>query len=355
MARPQLMQHSDQRATHMLKITAKAPTRIDLAGGTIDLWPIHQLLDQKATVNVGITLDAQVDIVQSQDRMFHIESHDLGVKFSGDWRNACQNQQLPLVGLLLKALWREDLPPLRITTSAKSPAGAGLGGSSCLAITLAGALDAARRTLEGGARPSDHDFVQICSDVEARLIHAPTGVQDYWGALRGQINLLHFPAGGVKITTIPVDRIKSLDEELIVCYSGKSRASAINNWEIFKRVFDGDKELLATLNEIGEAAERCSDALREGNLSRALLVSSLEWQRRIKLWPNIETPETKKLDAAAKKAGATFTRVCGAGGGGVMAVFAPKEARERVKKALAENGGAILNARVATQGLQIVH
>jgi D-glycero-alpha-D-manno-heptose-7-phosphate kinase len=355
MARPQLMQHSEKRAVHMLKITAKAPTRIDLAGGTIDLWPIHQLLDQKATVNVGITLDAQVDLVQSNNRTFQVESNDLGIKTSGDWHQICQNQPLPLVGLLLKAMWREDLPALKITTSAKSPAGAGLGGSSCLAVTLCGALDAARRTLEGGPRPSDHELVQICSDVEARLIHAPTGIQDYWGALRGQINLLHFPPGGVKVTTISPDRIKALDNELIVCYSGKSRASAINNWEIFKRVFDGDKGLIAILNEIGEAAERCSDALKEGNLSRALLVSSLEWQLRVKLWPNIETPETKKLDIAAKKAGASFTRVCGAGGGGVMAVFAPQEAREKVKKALTENGGAILNARVADDGLQISH
>ena len=51
-----------------MKITATAPTRIDLAGGTIDLWPIHHLLDHKATVNVGITCTATVQITETGNK-----------------------------------------------------------------------------------------------------------------------------------------------------------------------------------------------------------------------------------------------------------------------------------------------
>jgi len=342
----------------MLKLTAKAPTRIDLAGGTIDLWPIHQILDQKATVNFGITLDAQVDLTEAAGGQFHLESQDLGVKFSGDLAAARTNTKIPLIGLLLGAIWRKDLPALTIVTSAKSPAGAGLGGSSCLAVTLCGALLEARRRIDREApidrKALETKIVQTCSDVEARLIHAPTGIQDYWGAVRGNINRITFPPGELHVATSKPADLPGLAEELIVCYSGRSRASAINNWEIFKRVFDGDKSLIATLNEIGTAAERCADAVADGNLSRALLISSLEWQLRTRLWPNIETVETKRLDSAAKKAGATFTRVCGAGGGGVMAVFAEREANAKVKQALVDAGGVILPATVAEHGLQII-
>lgn len=337
----------------MIRVSARAPTRIDLAGGTIDLWPIHQLLEQKATVNVGVTLDAQVDITESSDGLFHFESQDQNSSVAGTWLEVVDNKRLPLLGLLLKAIWSPKLPKLTIITAARSPAGAGLGGSSCLAVTLASGLFKARQLAQGDEPPSEHELVQLCSDVEARLIHAPTGVQDYWGAMRGGVNVLRFPPGKVAVSTRPPSAVKGLEEQLLLVYSGKSRSSAINNWEIFRRIFDGDSALLATLNEIGAAAERCADAIEDGNLSRAILVSSLEWQLRCKLWPKIETTETKRIDVAAKKAGALFTRVCGAGGGGVMAVFCEPDYREKVKAAAVEAGGVILNAGVASDGVQV--
>ena len=53
----------------------------------------------------------------------------------------------------------------------------------------------------------------------------------------------------------------------------------------------------------------------------SLQISQEEWRLRKNLWENIETPETVWIDQTAKTYGASFSRVCGAGGGGVMAVF----------------------------------
>ncbi len=337
----------------MIRVRAKTPTRIDLAGGTLDLWPIHHLLDHKATINVGVTLDAQVEITESTDAHFHFSSQDQGIVFSGTFAAACLTRELPLIGLLLKAFWTESLPKLTITTSAKSPAGAGLGGSSCLGVAVAGALWKARQQVEGAKDLTEEELIRTVQDVEARLIHAPTGVQDYWGGMRGRVNILTFPFGRVNVETLAPSRLKGLTDELLLCYSGKSRASAINNWEIFKRLFDGDKALLATFNDIGSTAEQCALAVQEGDLGKALFLSQKEWALRLKLWPNIETVETKRLDVAAKAAGARFTRVCGAGGGGVMAVFAPKASREAVAQAMTAAGGVILPAEVAESGLTI--
>jgi D-glycero-alpha-D-manno-heptose-7-phosphate kinase len=93
--------------------------------------------------------------------------------------------------------------------------------------------------------------------------------------------------------------------------------------------------------------------MRQGRLNEALRFSEKEWQLRIDLWPAIETSETKRLDRAAKESGADFSRVCGAGGGGVMAVFAPPEKRNHVIKALKEAGGLILEAGIAEHGLVV--
>ena len=144
-----------------------------------------------------------------------------------------------------------------------------------------------------------------------------------------------------------------LADELITCYSGSSRASAINNWEIYKRLFDGDQQVLAVFNEIGTAASRCAEAVRAGDLAGALAFSAAEWRLRTKLWPAVETAATKRLDEAARQAGARFARVCGAGGGGVMAVFAPPAKRPAVEKALAEAGGQVLPATIADAGLTV--
>lgn len=334
-------------------IKASAPTRVDLAGGTLDLWPVQHLLSAKATVNIGVTLDAQVVVTLSKDDRYHISSQDQNKAIEGSYTSACGTQELPLIGLLLGAIWRAELPPLTIVTSAKSPAGAGLGGSSCLAVTIAGALLAARRTFEDVPEKSDHQLVQLVQDVEARLIHAPTGCQDYWGALRGRINVLRFPFGGPTIETLAPETLPTLNDHLILCYSGKSRASALNNWEIFKHVFDGDLVLKQRLEEIGTLAEACAAAVTSGDVTRALEISQQEWQCRTRLWPSIETKETKTLDQAARKAGAQFTRVCGAGGGGVMAVIADPDHHRNVTRALVDNGGIVLNADIAKQGLTI--
>jgi D-glycero-alpha-D-manno-heptose-7-phosphate kinase len=336
-----------------------APTRVDLAGGTIDLWPIHQLLEEKATVNCAVTLPAQVDIKPSLDGHFTLHSVDQRIELKGSYDECVRSRELPLLGLFLKAWWSPELPPLTIRTEAKSPAGAGLGGSSCLAVTLGGALLRTRDVINGTRTNLDEfHLVQTASDIEAKLIHAPTGIQDYWGAVRGGLNIIEFPAGRVTVETHdPAGRSgpaivgHRLEEELILCYSGKSRQSAINNWEIFKRVFDGDKNLLEKLASIGSLARKCADAVRAGDYAGMLKASSEEWDLRCQLWPNIHTEETRKQAEAAMAAGASLARVCGAGGGGVMAVIAPAAARSRVQDALAAAGGSILAASIAHKGL----
>lgn len=344
----------------MFKVRATAPTRVDLAGGTIDLWPIHQVLKHKATVNCAVSLNAEVEITPSNDGAYHLISADQGQIVSGSLADCVATKALPLLGLLLDACWDERLPPITIRTSATSPAGAGLGGSSCLAVTTAAALKKAAKIIENNPQtdPLDSELVQIASDIEAQLIHAPTGVQDYWGAIRGGLNILEYPRGKVTVETFndsiadrPNPIIGHLADELILCFSGKSRQSAINNWEIFKRVFDGDKALIARLEVIGVVAAACADAVRAGNYQAMIEASAEEWRLRCELWPNIHSEETAHLSAAATKSGATLARVCGAGGGGVLAVLAPTDVVADVRKALQKAGGQLLPARPAMQGL----
>ncbi len=332
---------------------ATIPTRIDIAGGTIDLWPIHCVLNEPATVNIGVTLDAEAVVSTSDDGSFHFISTDQDLAEAGGFEKLTNSETLPLLGLLLKTIWNPTLPAITIKTSAKSPAGAGLGGSSCLGIAIAAALFKLRTKFDQPDVASEKDLVQTVQDAEAKLIHAPTGCQDYWGGLRGNINVLRYPYGNTTIKTMPATSIKGLNESLIICYSGKSRKSAINNWEIFKRVFDRDQALIAQLNQIASLSNSCAKAIMSGDLASAVSFSKSEWEVRKRLWPNIETSETSAIDQAAHSAGASFSRVCGAGGGGVMAIFADPAHRKTVEAAATKAGGTILDAVISQHGLRI--
>jgi D-glycero-alpha-D-manno-heptose-7-phosphate kinase len=336
------------------KIVSKAPTRIDIGGGTLDLWPIHQLLDHRVTVNFGIDLWAQCTISKSSSPQFVIRSRDQKAEVSGSWTKVMAEEAKMILPLrLLRHFWRDGDLPIEMELSAMSPVGAGLGGSSALAIAIVQALCAARHKWFGEEMLDEVRMVAIAQDIEARIIHAPTGVQDYWGAVRGGINILRFPPGGVSVETLSTEVLAGLEAHLIVCYSGQARASSLNNWQIFRRVFDRDGDLLKKLGNIGLCAEELASAVIHGDVANILKISKEEWLLRTQLWPDIETEITKKLDAAACGAGAMFSRVCGAGGGGVMAVFAKPSVRQSVTDALTRAGGTVLNAHIAKKGMTI--
>lgn len=334
-----------------MKVTAKAPTRVDLAGGTLDLWPIHCVLDRCATLNVAVSLPAEVEIEEAQT--FELISKDQELSELASFHQIIQTKKLPLVGLALAAVWKESLPAIKITTSAKSPAGAGLGGSSCLLITILAGLAKMRQSYEADFVISESKLVETAQNIEARLIHAPTGCQDYWGAIRGRINLITYPALGAEVLTYPTSQIPDLNDYLLLCYSGQSRASAINNWEIFKRTFDRDQKLISQLKYLGEISADCVEAVLNKDFNSLMKLSEQEWQARLKLWPNIETAQTKSLDRAAKAAGAIFSRVCGAGGGGVMAIFCPPDKHQQVTSAVESLGGKIIGSGIESSGLKV--
>lgn len=349
------MSTSNQNAGHTIRTIA--PTRIDICGGTLDIWPLHQIVRPAATVNIGVTLHAEVQIMASENEEYTFHSEDLGISESASWRDILLQTKLPLLREMLRELWDESLPALKIQTSAQSPAGAGLGGSSCLGIALARALLEARHRFASGAPfdLQDHELVALVSDIEARLIWAPTGVQDYWGGLRGRVNILRYPAGGVEVHTLSPDQVLGLEEQLILCFSGKSRASADNNWKVFSNALEKNSSTIRSLEAIADKATQCAQAVEQGDLATALLISKAEWEERKKLWPDISTEETHRIESAALSAGAYFARVCGAGGGGVISVFAPPAKQDAVKKALVDAGGVVLDAEVAKDGLQCFH
>ena len=115
-----------------------------------------------------------------------------------------------------------------MTTESEAPAGAGLAGSSTLNIACIGALNHMV-----GNRYAPEQFIPIAANVETQVIRVPAGFQDYYSAQYGGAACIHFRPDGIVRETLDVDT-KTLEERIVVLYTGEPRNSGTNNWEITK-------------------------------------------------------------------------------------------------------------------------
>lgn len=330
-------------------IESSAPTRVDLAGGTIDIPPLFLFHEGAATVNFAISMLARCRIETRDDDRIIIESIDQNQSVEssvGSLANLRTESRLELLSKLVYFFRPET--GFHMTTESEAPAGAGLAGSSTLNIACIGALNKLV-----GDRYSPDRFIPIAANVECQVIRVPTGFQDYYSAAYGGVACIHFGPGEIRREALNVD-IDALERRIVICYTGEPRNSGINNWEITKRHIDGDTELF----EIFEG-------IRDTSIDMRLALIGQDWDGvgqiltdshppRKRLSPNITTPQMDHLINIALENGAIAPRVCGAGGGGCMAFYCEDGRRTDVENALAaQNEARVLDWHVNADGLVV--
>ena len=325
-------------------LTASAPTRIDLAGGTIDIWPLYLFHEGACTVNVAISLRAHVEIAPEAAGV-RLCSIDTGRETrAASWSELTAADGLPLLALLAR---HYRLDRARLTTRGESPAGAGIAGSSALTIAVCGALAAWT-----GQSSAPADLLQVAMNVECQTIRVPTGVQDYRPALYGGLAAVELDVSGVRRVPLPVEP-SDLESRIVLAYTGAPRNSGTNNWEITKRHIDGDRHIFDCFERIRDTAVAMREALARGDWEEVGRQIALEWDNRKRLAPGVTTPVIDDLIARAGAAGATAAKVCGAGGGGCLFCFGPPSRRGAIAAALAGGGARLLEYRIETEGLRV--
>jgi D-glycero-alpha-D-manno-heptose-7-phosphate kinase len=328
---------------YRVPVASSAPTRIDLAGGTIDIWPLYLFHEGASTLNAAISLRAHAQVDPRTDGRIEVRSIDTDCRLSASgWAELSGSGELPLLSLLARHYQLENAT---LTTRGESPAGAGIAGSSALTIAVVGAL--ARWT--GG--PSDHEhLLQVAMNVECQTIRVPTGVQDYRPALHGGIAAIELRADGVRRVGLDVDP-HELERRIVLAYTGAPRNSGTNNWEITKRHIDGDRHIFDCFERIRDTAATMRVALQRGDWEEIGRQIASEWANRKRLAPGVTTPAIDDLIARASAAGATAAKVCGAGGGGCLFCYGPPQAHSAIAAALADGGARLLDYRVEAEGL----
>ena len=327
-----------------MRIRSSAPTRVDLAGGTLDIWPLYLLHEGARTVNAAITVRAECELSAAAEGV-HVTSEDTGAVLHAPRADALTGTEQPL---LVSRLLRHFKPDgITIVTRSGSPVGAGLAGSSALNIALCAALAAwCDQHLPPAA------LTALALDLEAQVIRAPTGGQDYQPAVYGGVASLALGPGGMRRRPLAIDTA-ALGARMVLAYTGDSRNSGANNWEITKRRLDGEPQVTAALQDIADIAAEMEDALENEDWRAVGRQLSAEWTVRKQLAPGVTTPAIDAQIGAGLEAGATGAKVCGAGGGGCILLLAEPEHTGAVRSALASRGAQILDAAIDTDGLRL--
>lgn len=328
-------------------IRSSAPTRIDLAGGTLDIWPLYLLLGAPPTLNAAIDVYATTEIVPRNDKKIVVESKDLNLSATFPSLAKLPDRH-PLELIIRTVKFYRPEGGIHIKTHCQAPAGSGIGGSSALSIALHGALN--RWT---GFRFKKDRLIEIAKNIETQVIEAPTGWQDYFPAMYGGALAVRPGLTGVGFERMPVD-LGELTDRVVLCYTGKPRQSGINNWDVMKGALDGDRAVLRKLERIRDITREMEAVVSKGRINKIAPLFAEEWKARKALAPGISTLDMDRLIRAALRKGALAAKVCGAGGGGCIAFFVPKGKKATVQAELTRQGGRVLNFRFVQRGLKVV-
>ncbi len=325
-----------------MRVKVTAPCRADLAGGTLDIWPLPHLFPGSATINVALDALAEIEMEDGRPRW---EVAAAGHDRAFDTLDALVSSPWALFGEILQAL--PPPSPVRITVRRQPPSQSGLGGSSAVAAAVA--RGAAR--LRGEDPPPDA-LIALCRDAEAAVMGYPTGVQDFYPPFYGGANCIRYLRG--RTDRSPLNLFPELAGGMVLYHTGVPHHSGANNWQVVQRAI-GDKgsETHRCLGLIAGLTGRLEAAFEAGDLERIGRLVMEEWRHRVRLHPSFAHPRIDQAVEAALAAGAWGAKGCGAAGGGVVVVVTAPDRRTAVENALLPLPGRLLEAHPTTEGMRI--
>jgi D-glycero-alpha-D-manno-heptose-7-phosphate kinase len=331
-----------------MKIFSKAPCRVDLAGGTLDIWPLYLYHANAVTLNFAVDRYASCTLETRPDSQIVLRSRDLRAEEIFPSLAALQSARsykLPLLAYLVKFF--APATGINLDTDSEAPAGAGISGSSTLIIAVASALNKLT-----GAKYRIEKLREIAQNIEAQIIQVPTGAQDYYPAMYGGVSAIELSAAGIARKAIPVDP-RDLTGRIVLAYTGEPRNSGINNWEVTKAHIDGDAKVRRNFDRIAAIAHAMRAALEMADWNEVARLLREEWENRRKNAPGISTPLIDRLISTTRRAGALGAKVCGAGGGGCVVFLVDVGSKTAVSAVIEREGATVLPVSVAPRGVRV--
>lgn len=227
------------------------------------------------------------------------------------------------------------------------PARTGLGSSSAFTVGLLNALYALKGYMPGKMQLAGD---AIC--VEQEKINENVGSQDQVMAAFGGFNRIDFKEEGFEVKPVIVchERLESLQNHLILFFTGISRTASQIAGEQIKETPNKKRELTEMYNMVDEALKILNSDCALEDFGKLLHDS---WMLKRSLTDKVSSLYIDYIYDTALKAGAVGGKILGAGGGGFILLFVKPEFQAKVKESL--HGLLHVPFRFENSGSQIIY
>ena len=342
-------------------IRARAPVRIDFAGGWTDV-PLFTEESKGLVVNAAINIYsfATISCDDSQIGDLHERQSDLKNNirlYSADFDvliEAPDVTQLQYDGNidLVKAAVRKMLEKengFSLSTQSIAPPESGLGTSAAMGVSLVGALGAFK---DSPFLP--YEYAELASSIERHELRILGGKQDHYASAIGGINFMEFMGEDVKTSSMRIapEVCYELEKNLVLCYSGKSRPSGNIHQNVTDAYVNKEEKTRTALRNMKEIARSAKNALLSGELSNFGQLLNENWANQKTLHPSVTNEHIDSLFKTALRHGAIGGKACGAGGGGCLVFYCEPDQEHRVRQNLEASGAKIIDFNFDFGGLQ---
>jgi D-glycero-alpha-D-manno-heptose-7-phosphate kinase len=323
-------------------IIARSPLRITLGGGGTDL---PSYFGEHEGFVVAAAIDKYVYVTVT--RPF---KPGIYLKYSALERvDKVAEVRHPIIREAL-AEHHPDPAQIEITTLADIPAGTGLGSSGSFTTALLKALFTHERKSAHARELADNACV-----IEIERLGNPVGKQDqYVSAYGGLVGLTFHRDQRVTVEPLRLSRqtLLDLEDNLLLFFTGQSRAAGTILVDQDSRTRAGDPEMIRNLDTIKEMGYRSKDALESGNLTRLGELMHEHWEHKRRRSGGISNPQIDSWYSLAMNNGAIGGKLVGAGGGGFLMFYASDQ--RRLRRAMADAGLSEVRFGFDFEGAKIV-
>lgn len=306
-------------------IISKTPLRVSFFGGGTDFkeyfsncrFGYGTVLSTAIEMSVYITVNKMFD-----DSIRVCYSENEIVSSVDDIRHNIIREALKLLGIekSIEIIYTSDLPIKR--------AGIGLASSSAIAVGVLNALYAYK-----GIYVTPEELARQACRLEIDVLKNPIGIQDQYAVAYGGFRRYKFYADDT-VDAIPVvcrdHQLEKFQSNLMLFFTGLTRDSAV----ILKEQNDTIQQKMPLLDSLVEDTEQAYRCFLDGQFDQVGALLDSTWKKKKTFAKNISNPQIEEMYDAGRRAGALGGKILGAGGGGFLLLYVPRERQDAVKRAL---------------------
>lgn len=334
-----------------MRITGRAPIRIEFAGGGTDI-PSYADRYGGCVLNATINKYVYASLKPTHNtelKLITTETNE-SLLFK-DAKDLTYNGDQDLIKAVIKRM--KINYGCEIAFRSEAPPDSGLGNGATAAVTMVSILNQLRHE----NKLSDYDIAEMAYDTMKYELDIQGGKQAFYSSVFGGFNYIEFLENSftrVNKVKIKPQTLAELEKHLLLIYLGK-RDQQESSQNILKEqeINYGKPENLSILEKLKELAQEMKNRLEHNDLTSFAEKMDLAFQTKKKLNPGITNQRIEDISELAKNNGALATRIQGSGAGGHLLVFCDWNKEHLVSKALLEKGVNAIPFSFVNKGLEV--